>query len=194
MTLTQHPRLPPLAPSPPLAPHPPEDTLHTPEVRPPPQQHPTSGLSRRSLPRPCAHDRGPIPDLEGAPGRPGAPGSRASWAGSHRRPSPSGSRAAGGAEGLGRSLVLLLPQWPWPCPPRTPGSEEKRQQPPGARSVAPPPPGTSAMAQREAGAPPRDNAPAPDWPAAGPWEPIQVSGWRGGASSGDPAGLCGPGG
>lgn len=46
MTLTQHPRLPPLAPSPPLAPHPPEHTLHTPEVRPPPQQQPTSGLSR----------------------------------------------------------------------------------------------------------------------------------------------------
>lgn len=99
---------------------------------------------------PCIYDPGPIPDLEGPPGRPGAPGSRASSAGSHRRPSPSGNRAGGGAEGLGRSLVLLLPQWPWPCPARTPESQDEGQ-PPGERRVAPGPPGTCAVAQREAG-------------------------------------------
>lgn len=142
------------------------------------------------LPQPLQARPGPIPDLRGAPGRPGAPGPRASSADSHRRPSPSGSRAGGGAEGLGRSLVLLLPQWPWPCLGLDPGSEDEGQQPPGTRKVAPGPPGTGAGEEweagagarrqeagggrREAGAPPRDNAPAPDWPGARRWEPMQV--------------------
>lgn len=186
----KRPRGPPCAPSLPLAPHLPALTRRPPEARSPPQQHPRADPSGGlRFPSPPAHGLAPSRTWGARQAAAGFPALGLPWPIAIDTPfrlvaTPEEERR-GSAEGpsccchsgRGHVPLALRVQRTWGSRRRKQGGSLQGLLKPRAHH-----PGGGGFAL--------DNAPVPDWPGAGPSEPIRSRGRRGEATPRDPAGLA----